>query len=463
MKPVLPLAVLALALTGCASVDRAPPATAVTLPPAFILGEGERAAAADLAALLPQGDAAFAELNRRALESAPTLGAALARIDAARAGLRGAGASLAPSIDAAGSVSRNEGNAAQFGGAPIPDTGQTRYSLGLSASWDVDLFGRLPASRDAAAARLDAASADADAVRLSLSSDIAVAVIDWRTLAAREAVARQDAASAAELVDLTGVRARAGLVPGFDLVRAQSLAADAAARIEPFAAQRAEVIGRLVRLTALAPAEIVTLLDGSPGAPATARSLSVVPSALLRSRPDVVAAERRLAAADAEIAAAAADRFPRLSISGTLGLFSLGFSSLFEEEALIGSLGAGLAGPLLDFGRVGARIDARQADARAAFETYRGTVFQALGETEAAMGSIAALDARAATLERQATIDADAAGLARQRYRLGLDPLLTVLDAERTLNASRSNALAARGDAARARVALYRAVGGPSR
>jgi outer membrane protein TolC len=181
---------------------------------------------------------------------------------------------------------------------------------------------------------------------------------------------------------------------------------------------------------------------------------------LLRARPDVAAAERRLAAADQQIAAAAAERYPRLSITGALGLFTLGLSNLFDEQSLTGSVGAGLAGPLLDFGRVGARIEQRQAEAREAFAEYRRALFTALGDTEAALATLAAVDRRAIALDQQAAIDVDAAGLARERYRRGLDTFLTVVDAERTAFASRGAAIEARADASRARVTLFRAIGG---
>lgn len=454
---LVPLA--ALMLAGCASVAPAPSPSSVALPPAFVLRDAEVSAIAALADLLPRDDTAFATLEQAALADAPTLAAALARIDAARAAARGAGAARLPTIDASGGVQRQENNSASTGGLPF-DNDQTRFSAGLSASWDVDLFGRLRASQRAAEARIDAADADAAGVRLALVSDIAVAVRDWREVTAREAVVREDLARAAQLVDLTGVRSRAGLNPGVDLVRAQSLAADAQARLDPIAAEKAAIIGRLVRLTARDTAFVRDALAQGSDAALSRIPDTGVPSVLLRSRPDIAAAEARLAAADAEIAAAAADRFPRLSVSGTLGLLSLGLGSLFEEDALVGTLGASLAGPLLDFGRVGARIDQRQAEAAEAFANYRGAVFQAIGETEASLGSIAALDRRMATLERQVAIDTDAVSLSRERYRLGLESLLPVIDAERSLNASRTALTAARGNAARARIALYRAVGG---
>lgn len=460
------LAASALTLSACATtVERAQPPASVVLPDAFAMLDSEAVARDNIAALLPERDAAFASLAERALADAPSLAAALARIDAARAGLRGAGAARLPNITGSAGVTQSEGNAAQAGGAaPVgADFSRTRLEAGVNASWEIDLFGRLRASERAAAARLDAASADADAVRLVLLADIADAVIDARTVTARAAVIRADLASAQELVAITQVRVRAGISPGFDLVRAQSLAADAQARLAPLAAERASIIGRLVTLTARPTAEVMSVLEQPEGALLDARPVPEAPSLVLRARPDVRAAEARLAAADAEIAAAAAERFPRLSLNGALGLVALGVGGLFDEDALVGSLGGAMAGPLLDFGRVAARIDGAQASAAEAFAQYRGTLFRALGESESAFGAIRAGDERVRLLTMQAMLDGDGIGLARERYRHGLDTFLTVIDAERTANASRTSLAIARGQAQRARIALYRALGGDSR
>lgn len=452
-------------LSGCATVERAPPASRAEaeLPAAFALLDRERPQGGPVAALLPVADPAYAALAARALAAAPTLEEAVARIEAARAGVRSARAEQLPELNASGTVTRERLNQQQFGILPpgvVINLNRTTYNLGLNASWDADLFGRLRATRRAALARLDAAGADAAGVRLSLQADIARAVLDIRALDARAAVARADLASAAELVTVTRARARAGIVPEFDLVRAQSLQADALGRLEPLLSQRASVIGQLVTLTALPGEDVLATLAAPAGDTGRGEPALAIPSVLLRTRPDVAAAERRLAAADQEIAAAAAERYPRLSITAALGLFTLGLSNLFDDRALTGSVAAGLAGPLIDFGRVGARIDQRQAAAREAFAAYRRVLFAALGETEAALGTLAAVDRRAVALERQAGIDLDAAKLSRERYRLGLDTFLTVIDAERTAFASRANAIEARADVARGRVALYRAIGG---
>lgn len=462
MRAALLVALLA---TGCATVDRAPPAARAdaALPPAFALLDADAPASGTLAGLMPTGDPAFAALERAALSGAPTLDAALARLEAARGRLRGAAAARRPELDFSASAEGERFNPQQFGapGGAAIDPERKLYQLGIGASWDVDLFGRLRAEARAAAARLDAATADASAVRLALRADIARSVIDLRRIEARLAVASDDLAHAEELAALTRKRVAAGIDLDVDRVRAEALAADAASRIEPLLAERAAQTGALVTLTAI-PAQQVLAAFGTP-LPEIATAPPpplAVPSRLLRRRPDVAAAERRLAAADADIAAAAAARYPSLSISGDLGLFSLGLGSLFNEDALIGSVAASLAGPLIDFGRVGARIAERQADARAAFADYRDSLFTALGETETALGALAAADRRVARIATQVALNADAVELARARWMRGLDSFLAVIDAERSAFTSRAALVDARAEAARRRVALYAAVGG---
>ncbi|WP_246263217.1 efflux transporter outer membrane subunit [Parasphingopyxis algicola] len=461
------VAALTIPLAACATYQGARAPSEVEIPDRFALVAGAVDAELPTETLLPFEDAAYGALLNDALTGAPDLQAALARIDAARAGARGAGAARLPNATAGGSVTRERTSAATFGGLPanIPfDTDRTIYSASVDASWDLDIFGRLRASERAALARLDAARADAAAVRIALAADIARAVIAYRAAEARLAVIEGDLAEARDLVRLTDVRSRAGIAPGFDLVRARSLEADALARRGPVETDRVSALATLATLTAQPVPAVLEALDAAPD-DRTALAVEIglpglaVPSILLRQRPDVVAAENRLAAADAEIAAAAAAQFPSFSISGVLGLISLAFGDLFTDDAVVASLGASVSGPLLDFGRTAAEIDQREAEAAEAFADYRRQVFVALGDVERSLGSIAAADDRAEALGRQLVFDNDNVGLAAIRYRRGLADFLTVIDAQRAANTTRSAEILARADRALQRVALFRAIG----
>lgn len=193
---------------------------------------------------------------------------------------------------------------------------------------------------------------------------------------------------------------------------------------------------------------------------ALAAAPASLPSELLTNRPDVAAAGASLAASDAELAAAARARFPKITLSGVIGLLAFNPAEFFDTDSLVGTLTAAVAGPLLDFGRVGAQIDTAAADKRAAFAAYRGAVFQALGDAEAAYGTVTAADAEAKLAVSQRDQLARAAAIAETRYKAGLASFLDVLEARRAADSSGENAAAALGRAARARIVLWQALGG---
>lgn len=455
MKPILLLT--AMALSGCASLPPLPDTASVTLPAQYAYAPVS-AAHSGVDALLPS-DPAFATL-KVAAQTAPTLEAALARIDAARAVMGSARAARAPEISASGNISAERGSTAAQPNNPFFDRDRTQFQPNLQVNWDLDIFGGLRANQRAARARLDAAGADADAVRLALDCDIALALHDYREAVAREALVQRDVEDTNELVRLTRVRARAGVVPEFDVVRAKGLVKDAEARMAPFAGQKASAVGRLVALTALDANAVLSALVVPPDDTTPPNLSAGVPSQLLRNRPDVRAAEYRLAAVKQDLANAAAQRFPKLTLTGALGLLSLAAGDLFSADALTATVGAGVSGPLFDFGRVASEIDRQDALARESFATYRGTVFQAIGDTEGYLGQFAATRNRGIAYNAQARVDTDALGLARERYRLGLTDFLTVVDAQRTLNQTQQNAASAFWQSWRDATELYRAVGG---
>ena len=282
MKRGLIVAAAAAALTGCvAGPGRLPTAAQAEaqLPPAFRFAP-DAATTASVAGLLPAEDPAWRALSAAALAGAPDLAAALARVDAARALAARAGADRLPALDGSGSVDRSQSSTDQIPLPRIPgleiDRNRTLYGANLTASWDADLFGGLRARNRAARARIDAADAEVAAVRLALLSEVAGAVIDWRTLADREERARADLAAAEQLVGLAGTRARAGLSPGFDQVQAEAVAAASRSRIAALDSSRAALIGRLVTLVARPAAEVEAML-GTPG-PAARPAVNAPPA-----------------------------------------------------------------------------------------------------------------------------------------------------------------------------------------
>lgn len=458
-------AALALLLVACAT-PQPQSAPVQPLPPAFALGAAEGLPATDWWTRR-LADPAVSRLVAAALANSPDLAAAAARIASARAGLSAAEAERMPLLNGSTSItatrtSLNESGlgAIDIPGAPEIDRERMVYRAGVEGSWDADLFGRLRADRGAAAARLDAASLDSASVRLALVTDVLRNLVAARTALAREQVARANVETARDSGRITAARVSAGLVAGIDRTRSDALVAETAATIAPLQAEQSARIAALAALTGLAPAQIRTVAEQSLEIPTFDVPAAGLPSDLLLRRPDIAAALARVAAADLDTASALAAQYPRLSITGALGLVATALGGLFSADAVSGSLGPGLAAPLLDFGRSRARADQARGRAGEAVAAYRGTVLRAFGEVETGLGSIGARQRQVIALERQLGAAEDTVAIARVQYWSGLADYLGVLDAERAANRARDQLSAAKGELADAQVALFRAIGG---
>jgi len=454
----------ALSLGACAGKPAPDIATPPPdLPETFFFAP-DTAISGSVADLLPTNDPAFLSLARAGLEDGPTLAEAVARIDAARARAARAGTEKLPNVSADVSVQGQRINPNQFGEGAAQggfiETEQVSYGANLRASWDPDLFGRLRARERAALARIDAASASAAAVRIALLSEIAASVVDWRTLSARAEALEEDVAAAERLAELARDREQAGIAPGFDRVRAQAAASASRSRLASLGSEKARIVGRLVTLTAQDAGTVMLALASGETLLMPRSAPLELPSELLANRPDILSAAAELAATDADLAAAARARLPRLDLSAVVGLLAFDPGDFFDEDSIVGTLTASLAAPLLDFGRLEAEIDGAAADKRVAFQSYRRAVFSALGEAEEAYALIEATDEEALLAVRERDELDRAARLADVRFRAGLSNFLEVLEARRAADASGERAAAALGRAERARILLWQALGG---
>jgi NodT family efflux transporter outer membrane factor (OMF) lipoprotein len=413
-------------------------------------------------------DPALARLVEAALLNSPDLAAAAARIEQARAGLKASESERMPLLNGSAGVTYNRSSANEFGfeapaggpGGPQIDRERVLYRAGVEGSWDADLFGRLRSNERAARARLDAAGFDASAVRLALVTDVARNLVAARSALARERIARETIDSARLSLDLAAKRARAGLVAGIDRTRAETLLAETGAALAPVQAERSARLAALAALTALAPAEIEPLIARSPQTPRFETPAVGVPSDLLLRRPDISAALTRVAAADAATASAIAARYPRLTITGAIGLVAAALGDIFSLDALTASAGPGLAGSILDFGRNRARADLARAQAREAVAAWRGTVLRAFAEVETSLAAVDGRERQRLALLRQLEAAAETVAIARKQYSSGLTDYLGVLDSERAVNRARDQLAAAEAEAADAQLALFRAIGG---
>lgn len=459
MRQLIPL----LLLGGCATVTPAPaPETLVPaghVAPAYApdAGPGLRAALA--------ADPALEPLLAAARNGSPDLETAAARVLQARAGLRAARAQMAPSVDASASVTRRRQSQEQFGpnappGLILPTL--TFYEPSLVAGWEIDLFGRLSASRKAAAARLTAAGADAEAVRLALETDIARSLVAVRGLDGRIAAATEAVTAARGLDHLARVRAEAGLVTGLDAATTAADVAQAEAALPPLVAERTAQVAALSRLTGLSVARVAETIGRDVPLPTASQwSVPDIPSDLLKRRPDIQSAAAQLTAADADVAAALAARYPRLTLTGSLGWLSTTVASLFTGEALAATLGGTLSAPLLDFGRTAAEVDRSRAVVAEATALYRAAVLGALAEVETELAAARGAQAQAADLARTVESLRTARRLSEAQYRGGLTDSRAVSEASRRLAEAEDRRIAAEGQALDAALRLELATGGP--
>ncbi len=451
-------ALLAVALGGCAAVgpDYSEPQLAV--PAGWSAGTGTDAMDAVLLARWWHGfgDPVLDRLVADALAANLDLAQARARLREARARRGVAGAALAPSVDASlsGSRSRSSGQSG---------SGSTRelYSAGFDASWELDVFGGLRRSVEAAQADLEASVESLSDTRVSLAAEVALNYIDLRTAEQRLAIAEESIAYRGENHQIIRWRQQAGLVSELDLAQATTDLESTRAVLPPLRTAVIEAKNRLAVLLGRNPGELESLVHADRPIPlAAAEIVAAIPADTLRQRPDVRAAERRLAAQTARLGEAEAARYPSFRLSGSLGLEALELDALADRGANTHSLFGGITAPVFNAGRIAANIEIQDALVEQARLAYRAAVLAALEEVENALTAVANTDARRAKLAEAAAAARTTLAIAEYRYASGLADFLSVLDAQRTQLSLDEQLAGSTGELARAQVRLYKALGG---
>jgi len=448
-------AAAALWLAGCAS-PRPPATVAAATPPQWYAPLAHNGTQADLARWWSQwDDPLLVELIAAAQAQSPTIASAGSRIAQARSARVAAGAALLPNLD--GTASATRGNAQL--GLPQP---ATTAQVGLQTAWEIDLFGRNRGSADAAEARLAGTEAGWHDARVAVAAETANSYVGLRTCAQQLVVATNDANSRAETARLADLSTRAGFTAPASSALARASAAEAAARATQQRAQCDIDLKALVALTALSePVLKQKLAEPLAGRPSPAMLfVASIPAQVLAQRPDVYQTELEVAAASAEVGSARADRFPRLTLSGSVAAGRVRTNGANTDGATwsIGPLAVTL--PLFDAGRRAAAVDAAQARYEEAAVLYQARVRQAVREVEEALVSLDSANsrnenARVATEGYRASFTATEA-----RYRSGLASLVELEDARRTSLAAETALVALQRERAAAWIALYRAAGG---
>jgi multidrug efflux system outer membrane protein len=342
-----------------------------------------------------------------------------------------------------------------------PAGSQRFYDVRLDASWEIDFFGRVRRSVQAAVAEANAATEQLRDTFVVVSAELARTYFEVKGDRYRLSVAQRNADNQRQTFELTEALLEGGRGTDLDIARARAQLESTLASIPPIERDIDSGLHRLAVLLGESPNAVAPLLAGAEGLPALPSLLEIGdPAGLLRRRADVRSAERTLEAETARVGVAVADLFPRVSLLGSVGSLSTSSSDLGRSGTRATSFGPFLSWAAFDLGRVRANVRVANATMDAALLRYEQTVLRSLEETENALFGFTSARTRQARLEIAAQASQDAADLARLRYRDGADSFLSVLDAERRLLEVQDQLAQSATDTALAYVLLYKALGG---
>ena len=382
-----------------------------------------------------------------------------ARLKEARALWRQAKFDLIPTVtsDASYTNSRVSKAKSPFGHAASTEL----HEVGLDATWELDFFGRVKRSVDAARATEEGVAAERDALLIDLRSEVALNYLLVRGGQAQLGVAQENAKNQADSLRVAEASLKGGRGTQLDVARANAQWNSTLATMPQLQNGVDQAIHRIGVLCGVAPSELRSKLAEVKPLPGTPSSISLAkPAEVLRHRPDIRVAERNLAAATARVGVATADLFPRVTFNGSIGIESQTLSTIGKAGDGAYSFGPRLSWAAFNLGRVKQQIAAAGARADAALATYQKTVLEALEEVENALTSYERERQRLAYLRESSKSAEEAAKLARERYKDGVASFLDVLEAERVALVSQSDVVASQTKVATAWVAVYKSLGG---
>lgn len=479
------VAVAGAGLAGCkVGPEYRPPEIESEAPPAWTEGgarAGEGAVPATPAGAWWEsfGDPTLNELVARAMVANTDMRVGAERLREARAQRGVVSAALFPQVDASGSFSNSRfsengflkglgdqgGSGGDAGGslpgAIVPGQQINLWQAGVDASWEIDLFGRNRRAVEAATAEIGAAGFGLRDVQVAVAAEVADAYVEVRGVQTRLELARRLLASQRETLSIVQEQATVGIASDLDVSRAQTQVASSASRVPGLEAAERAAVRRLEVLIGAMPGVLDERLAEASGLPSPPEAIDAgIPSDVIRRRPDVREAERRLAAANARIGVATADLFPRFSLTGSFGLQSQEIGDLPEGDSRFWVIGPSVRWPILDFGRIRSNIEVQNARTAEALAAYEGTVLRAMSDVEVALVQLSRERARAAELDRAAESARRSTELASELYRGGVLEFLDLLDAQRTQVIAEDADVQANAAIVSDTVALFRALGG---
>ena len=410
-------------------------------------------------------DPMLVTIIQRALRQNLDLAASLERVNQARAVATGAGARLYPSgeLEASATVEHQSlvGNLGTIShDAPGFRRNIHEYTVGPAASWELDLAGGIRHNRTAARDEVQAAEANEIGTRIIVVADAADAYLQVRGYQARIGIAKRQIETDEHLLKLVQNRYDAGSATKREIAQAQALLQQARSTLPPLQLTLEKQLNRLDVLMGVQPGTYAHELDTVAPVPSIPSIANQEPTDVLRRRPDIIAAERRLAASNERIGVALADYYPKISLAEVLGFDSLNSSNLFTSGGFQAAAVAGLRWRLFDFGRVSAEVKrARGINAEALVE-YQQTVLKAAEDVENALASLSETEAYNVEIQGEVESLTRARDLSQEAYRAGSITLTDVLDADRQLLRAQDQLASNRADTSRAAVVVFRAFGG---
>lgn len=420
-------------------------------------------------------DPALDYLQRRATAASPDLQSAALRFAQARMQRQMVAAQRGVNVDGSADVQRQRqserGASARMISSLAPGDSDelvktlaqpfTLYEAGFDASWEIDFWGRVRRSIEAADARVEQQRALLEQARLLVASEVARGYFELRRVQQQIAVTREDLRATEESLELVQARADGGLVDDFDLVRQRSQLEELRSRLPQLQAAASQAINQLGVLVGAQPGELQAQLQMPPAQPAALPDLSPgLPSEVARRRPDIRAAEAQLHAATANIGVAVAELYPSIRLGASFGYSSFESGDLSDWGSRQWAVGPSLSVPIFDNGRRRSQVTLRKLEQQEAAVNYQQTVLKAWQEVDDALSGYGAERQRNAQLQARLGSAGQAYDMARARYAGGMTDFLVELDAQRNYLQARRDLVDSDGQLRLDLVALYKALGG---
>jgi len=340
-------------------------------------------------------------------------------------------------------------------------TGTNSFRLGLDASWELDLFGGVKRSIEAADANIQTSEESYRDVLVSLLAEVALNYVEVRSYQSRLSVAESNLKSREETYTITKWRYQSGLITELDVVNAEKMLEQTRSQIPSLKSGLEKAKNRIAVLLGSEPGSLDSALDESKPVPLAPEEIAVgIPADLLRRRPDLRKAERELAAQTARIGVAEADRYPKLSLSGNIGLSALSPGDLFSSDSLSAGVSSGISWPVYNAGKIMKNIEIQWATQEQKLIAYRASLLTALEDVENALTAYSYEQTRRESLFKESQFAEQAADISRAQYSSGLIDFQSVLESQDTLLSAQDSLAQSDAQIISDLISLYKALGG---